>query len=84
MVSRASAGIATLHIKMVQCLICRTVFLFVFVYTCTESKFFLNFFHNLSFKIEIKKQHGWIFRGTGRDEKYLLKWVIYTCMCTWP
>lgn len=32
-------------------------------------------FRNLFFKIKIKKQHGWILRGTDKDERYEQKYI---------
>lgn len=36
-------------------------------------------FRNLFFKIKIKKQHGWILKGTDKDERYEQKYINFCC-----
>lgn len=78
MIPRASAGITTLHIIIIKCLISWTIFLFIFVYTLSD------FVLTLFLQIEIKNElHRWLYRGADRDKKKSkLNLIIYTC--TWP
>lgn len=75
-ISSARADINSLHFEINHCLVCRTIFLFIFVYTVT--KIFFSCFHNIFLKIRINNSMAGYLAGMDRDEKYILKW-IYKC-----